>query len=238
VRFPGACASATEAVLINTAGGIAGGDGFAVDLDLETDARLVVTTAAAEKIYRSLGPDSRFDATVTLAEGAELLWLPQETILFDRARFTRNVDITLAPSATLLFAETVVFGRTAMRESVLEGHFTDRWRVRRCGRLIFAENFHLDGPIADRLNEAAIAGGNTAVGTVLMVPGDGATVAAVRAVTEQFRGEFGISAWNGIALARLAAADGAALRHDLVIVLSALGRSALPRIWLNSPWLN
>ena len=238
VRFPGACAGATEAVLINTAGGIAGGDGFAVDLDLETDARLVVTTAAAEKIYRSLGPDSRFDATVTLAEGAELLWLPQETILFDRARFTRNVDITLAPSATLLFAETVVFGRTAMRESVLEGHFTDRWRVRRCGRLIFAENFHLDGPIADRLNEAAIAGGNAAVGTVLLVPGDGATVAAVRAVTEQFRGEFGISAWNGIALARLAAADGAALRHDLVIVLSALGRSALPRIWLNSPWLN
>jgi urease accessory protein len=233
VRFPGACAGAPEAVLVNTAGGIAGGDRFAIDLALGADARLVVTTAAAEKIYRSLGPDACVDVTATLADGADLVWLPQETILFDRARLARTVDIALAPTATLLFAETVVFGRAAMGETVREGRFTDRWRVRRDGRLIFAENFRLDGPLADRLGEAAIAGGRAAIGTVLMVPGDDAAVAAVRAVSEQFRGEMGISAWNGIALARLAASDGAALRHDLVVVLAALGRGALPRIWLN-----
>ncbi len=86
VRFPGACAGAPEAVLVNTAGGIAGGDRFAVDLDLEAGARLVVTTAAAEKVYRSLGPDAAFDLTARVGDGAELMWLPQETILFDRAR--------------------------------------------------------------------------------------------------------------------------------------------------------
>jgi len=238
VRFPDACAGALEAVLINTAGGIAGGDRFGVDLELEASAEIVVTTAAAEKVYRSLGPNATFDLTAKLADGAALTWLPRETILFDRARFARAVDIALAPTATLLFAETIVFGRAAMGETVQEGFFTDRWRVRRGGRLLFAENFRLDGPIADRLGQAAIAGGHAAIGTVLMAPADDAMVAPVRTMADQFRGEVGISTWSGalsgaIALARLAAADGALLRHDLVVVLSALSRHALPRIWLN-----
>jgi len=238
VRFPGACLGTPEAVLVNTAGGIAGGDRFAVDLSLGADARLVVTTAAAEKVYRSLGPDACVDVSANLADGAELIWLPQETILIDRARLARTVDIALAPTATLLFAEAIVFGRAAMGEIVREGRFTDRWRVRRGGRLIFAENFRLHGPIADRLSETAIVGGRAAIGTVLMAPGDDTAVAAVRDAATQFRGEVGISTWNvsscgGIALARLAAPDGAALRHDLVVLLSALGRPALRRIWLN-----
>jgi len=233
VRFPGARARTAEAVLVNTAGGIAGGDRFAVDLALEAGARLVVTTAAAEKVYRSLGPDAHIGVTANLQDGAELVWLPQETILFDRARLARTVDIALAPGAALLFAEMVVFGRAAMGETVREGRISDRWRVRRDGRLIFAEHFHLDGPIARHLGEAAIAGGRAATGTVLLTPGGDDAVAAVRAACERFRGEVGISAWGGIALARLAAPDGAALRHDLIVILSALGRCTLPRNWLN-----
>ncbi len=233
VRFPNACAGAPEAVLVNTAGGIAGGDRFAVDLALDAGAQLTVTTAAAEKIYRSLGPDACLDVCATLKDGAELMWLPQETILFDRARLARTITIALARSAKLLLAETIVFGRSAMGETVHEGSVIDRWRVRRDGRLVFAENFRLDGPVTGRLNEAAVAGGCTAIGTVLMVPGDDVAAAAVRSAYAQFRGEVGISAWNGVALARLAAGDGAALRHDLVALLSALGHRALPRIWLN-----
>jgi len=233
VRFPGACAGAAEAVLVNTAGGIAGGDRFAVDLDLEAGARLVVTTAAAEKVYRSLGPDAAVDVTARIADGAELMWLPQETILFDRARLRRSVDIALAPVARLLFAETVVFGRTAMGEVVNAGFLADRWRIRRGGKLVFAENLCLDGAVAERLGEAAVANGHAAIGTVLLAPGDDAMVEAVRAALPGMRGEAGISAWGGIALVRLVAPDGAALRHDLVIVLAALGRGALPRLWLN-----
>jgi urease accessory protein len=220
-------------VFVNTAGGIAGGDRFAVDLALDAGGELTVTTAAAEKIYRSLGPDACVDVSASVKDGAALTWLPQETILFDRARLSRTITMTLAPSAKLLLAETIVLGRSAMGETVQEGRVIDRWRVRRDGRLIFAENFRLDGPVADRLNEAAVAAGCTAIGTVLMAPGDDVAVAAVRSAYAQFRGEVGISAWNGIALARLAARDGAALRHDVVALLSALGRCALPRIWLN-----
>ncbi len=233
VRFPGACAGAPEAVLVNTAGGIAGGDRFAVDLDLDAGARLVVTTAAAEKVYRSLGPDARFDLTAKLAGRAELVWLPQETILFDRARLSRTVDITLAPGATLVFAETVIFGRAAMGETMTQGFLSDRWRIRRDGKLVFAENFRLDGAVASLLDETAVANGATAIATMLLAPGDDAMVEAARQASAACRSEVGISAWNGIALVRLAAVDGALLRRDLGVVLSALGRGPLPRLWLN-----
>jgi urease accessory protein len=233
LRFPEACAGAQEAVLINTAGGIAGGDKLTIDLALEERARLVVTTASAEKIYRSEGAPASLAVTATLAEGAELTWLPHETILFDRARLVRLFDIALAPSARLLFAEAVVFGRSAMGETVREGLFADCWRVRRDGRLIFAESFRLDGAIAERLAQTAVAAGQVALATVLAVPGDDATTEAVRALAGAFRGEAGISAWNGMALARLAAPDGAALRHDLALLLAALSRAPLPRLWLN-----
>lgn len=233
VRFPRACAGLPEAVLVNTAGGMAGGDHFEVDVALEPGARLAVTTAAAEKVYRSLGSDARLDVTASLGDGAELLWLPQETIVFDRARLQRTLTMTLAGDARLVIAEAAVFGRTAMGETVHGGAFTDRWRIRRGGRLVFAENFGLDGAVGRHLAEAAIAGGGTALATVLLTPAEPAAADAVRDARAAFAGEVGVSAWNGMVVARLVAGDGACLRHDLVLVLAALGYRTLPRIFLN-----
>ena len=105
--------------------------------------------------------------------------------------------------------------------------------MRRAGRLVYAETLRLDGAIAQKLAEPAIAKSGVAVATVLMVPGDDATVAKIRAAADQFRGEVGVSAWNGFAVVRLCAADGAALRHDLVAVLTAVHNGSLPRLWLN-----
>jgi urease accessory protein len=233
VRFPANHGGAPEAVLVNTAGGMAGGDRFTIDLDIGPRARLTVTTASAEKVYRSLGPASRIDVTTNLADDAELTWLPQETILFDRASLMRRVDVAMAPTAKLVFAETVVFGRTAMGESVAEGLFFDCWRIRRGGRLVFAENFSLDGAIAASLRETAVANAQVALGTLLLVPGNDEAATALRAASADCRGELGVSAWNGITVARFAAADGATLRHDLIRVMTAQGGATLPRLWLN-----
>jgi urease accessory protein len=230
VRFPNSSNTALEAVLVNTAGGMAGGDRFEVALTVGEGASLVAGTAAAEKIYRSNGPDTDVALRLDVADGARLAWLPQETILFDRARLSRRIDVELGERASLIMAEALVFGRSAMGEAVEEGLLADRWRVRRGGRLIFAENTRLDGAVAERLSEPAVAGGGVAIATVLIAPGDEALVQAVRAL--EFAGEVGISAWNGIAVARLCARDGAALRRDLTAVLAALGQP-LPRLWLN-----
>jgi urease accessory protein len=231
VRCPGSPAAELEAVLINTAGGIAGGDRFDLDIAAGEGTCLVVTTAAAEKVYRTLGPDSTIGVKLDVGASATLAWLPQETILFDRARLSRSVDVNLAPDARLFLAEAIVFGRSGMGEVVEQGALLDRWRVRRDGKLIYAEGVRLDGMIAARLAEPAVAKGGIAVATVLVTPGDGA-VDAVRACQDQFVGEVGASAWNGIASVRLCAADGAALRHDLVHVMTAV-RGTLPRIWTN-----
>ena len=137
---------------------------------------------------------------------------------------------TLRADATLLAAEAVVFGRTAMDEAMSQGRLFDRWRVRRDGQLIFADTVQLDGAIADKLAHAAVARGGIAVATVFIAPGNDAQVAAVRG--QDYSGEVGISAWNGIALARLVAHNGEALRRDLRLILQSLG-GALPRLWLN-----
>jgi urease accessory protein len=232
VRFPNSDLREPEAVIVNTAGGIAGGDRFDLDFALGEGARLVVTTAAAEKVYRALGPDAAIAVKLSLGAGAALTWLPQETILFDRVRLSRSIDVDLAEDASLLLAESIVFGRSAMGETVAQGRLLDRWRVRRGGRLVFAETVRLEDGIARKLSEPAGLNGGAAIATLLMVPGDDSKVAALRALSENFAGEVGISAWNGIAVVRLCARDGAALRRDLVLLLAAL-RTTLPRLWLN-----
>src|SRR5262245_38855153 len=140
-------------------------------------AALTVTTAAAEKVYRSLGPDADIAVKLSAAAKSKLCWLPQETILFDRARLVRRIDIDLDETSSFLMAEALIFGRSAMGERVEDGAFTDCWRVRRGGRLLFAETVRLDGAIARRLAEPAVAGGGAAIATVLAVPGEEAAVA-------------------------------------------------------------
>jgi urease accessory protein len=233
VRFPGSSARELQAVVINTAGGIAGGDRFDLDITAGDAARLTVTSAAAEKVYRSLGPDAHIRIRLAAGAGASLAWLPQETILFDGARLNRAIDVELAADARLILAEALVLGRTGMGEAVEHGYLADRWRVRRGGALVFAESVRLDGAIAAKLAEAAVANGAAALATVLIVPGDPDVLASLRALGPDLRAEVGTSAWNGIAVARLCAADGAALRHDLLAVLAALRGSSLPRLWLN-----
>ena len=233
VRFPSPEAEGLSGVFVNTAGGIAGGDRFDIDIRAGEGTRLTLTTAAAEKVYRAPGPAAQLNIALKVEAGAHLAWLPQETILFDRARISRRIDIDLAEDARLLLCEIVVFGRAAMGERMLHGEFVDRWRLRRAGKLAFAETVRLDGDIGAKLALPAIAKGGVAIGTALIVPGDEAVVERIREVSETFGGEVGISAWNGFAMARFCAQDAARLRADMISVLGRASGVPLPRLWLN-----
>jgi urease accessory protein len=233
VRCPGRPADELEAMIVNTSGGMAGGDRFELDVTVEPGARLLVTTAAAEKIYRALEAETTVTAKLQVGAGGELAWLPQETILFDRARLRRSVEIDLAADARLIFAEAVVFGRSGMGEIILDGLLLDRRHVRRDGRLLHAETLRLEGAIAAKLAEPAAMAGGTAFAGVFMVPADDIMIAAARTAAGQCLGEIGASAWNGFGIVRLVAADGAMLRHDLVRVLTAIRSAPLPRLWLH-----
>jgi urease accessory protein len=233
VRFPSPESAGLSAVLVNTAGGIAGGDRFDIAISASEGTRLTLTTAAAEKVYRAPGAAAELNIGLKVASGAHLSWLPQETILFDAARIARSIDIDLQAGASLLLGEIAVFGRAAMGETMRRGSFVDRWRLRQGGRLVFAETVRLDGDIGKKLARPAIAKGGVAIATVLLVPGDEALVARLRENSASFSGEVGLSAWNGFAMARFCAQDASKLRADVMAVVTAAGGAQLPRLWLN-----
>jgi urease accessory protein len=233
VRFPSPEGEGLSAVFVNTGGGVAGGDRFDIEIAAHEGARLTLTTAAAEKVYRATGQAAELNIALKVDAGAHLAWLPQETILFDRAKMSRRIDIDLAEGASLLLCEIVVFGRSAMGERMEQGAFVDHWRVRRGSRLIFAETVRLEGDVGKKLGQAAVAKGGVAVGTALIVPGDEALVERVREAASSFGGEAAISAWNGFAMARFCAQDAARLRADMMAVLGRASPVPLPRLWLN-----
>jgi urease accessory protein len=233
VRFPSPEDEGLSAVFVNTAGGVAGGDRFDTEIAAGAGAQLTLTTAAAEKVYRAPDGPAQINISLKAAAGARLAWLPQETILFDRARVSRRIDIDLDETASLLLCEIVVFGRAAMGERMRSGTFVDRWRLRRGGKLVFAETIRLDGDIGEKLAKPAIAKGGVAIGTALIVSGDEALVERIREISASFGGEVGISAWNGFAMARFCAQDAARLRADMMAVLGRASTSPLPRLWLN-----
>jgi urease accessory protein len=233
VRFPGSSPAELEAVLVNTAGGMAGGDQYQLDVAVGQHARLVITSAAAEKVYRSLNARTAIDVKIDVAAAGVLAWIPQETILFDASILSRHIEIDLAETAQLLLVEPIVFGRIGMGEVIRRGKLFDRWRVRRAGRLVYAEGIVLDGDISAFLAESAVANGGGAVATVLVAPGDESIVERIRGAGFPFEGEVGVSSWNGIGIVRCCAGNGAALRHDLTFVLRTLRTAPLPRLWVN-----
>jgi urease accessory protein len=234
VRFPkgshigGTC----EAVLINTGGGMAGGDRMTVAMRLAAGAEAVVTTQSAEKIYRSQRASTEISVRLDLAGASRLAWLPQETILFSESRMRREVNVVLAGDSSLIFAESVIFGRVAMGEAMGRGGFRDRWRVRRDGALTFAEDVRLDGDVDGLLRRKAVGDGACAIGTVLVVAPDAETRSdAARAALADAVSECGASAWNGMLIARFLSLSAQALRIDLARFLERLSGKPMPRSW-------
>ena len=113
-RSDGPC----EAILVNTAGGVTGGDDFGLCAGAGPGSHMVLTTQAAERGYRAASGTARMKAHLTVARGARLEWLPQELILFDGAALHRDLSIDLAQDAALVMIESVVFGRQYMGEAV------------------------------------------------------------------------------------------------------------------------
>ncbi len=235
VKLPRVAAGASpEAVLINTAGGNAGGDRFDIAATAASGAMVTVTTAACEKVYRSTGEAAVVETSLTVGAGARLEWLPQETILFDRSRYVRRLTIDMAADAALLAVEPVVFGRLARGETMAAGLFHDRWRVYRDGRPAFADGTRLEGPVAAILDRPATLAGGRALATLFYAAPDAEErLEDVRAALAGAPAEAGASARDRMLVARIAAADGAALRATLVPALSALrGGKPMPKVWV------
>ena len=233
VRFPKpAGGDAPEAVLLNTAGGLTGGDRMDVEVGLGPQCSATVTSAAAEKVYRALDGEAAIRVRLDVSEAAHLAWLPQPTILFDRARLDRRTDVAMSGSASFLAVETLIFGRSAMGEDVRHGACRDAWRVRRDGRLVLADTFLVDGEVATVLNRAATLDGARATAMLLWAAPDApARLDEIRALLQDTACVAGASAWSGLLVVRAAARDGTALQTLLGPVITRLTGRSLPRVW-------
>jgi urease accessory protein len=234
IRLPNTHSRALEAVLINTAGGLTGGDRMQWSAELAAGGRMVLTTQACERIYRSIGGPAFVETRLTVGAGAHLDWLPQETILFAASQLERRIDIDLAEGASLTAIEAILLGRDAMGEAALDASLRDNWRVRRNGRLIHAEATRLDGTAPER-NGLSLLSGCRAFASVLHVAPSADQCAAT---LERLRtlmppdGRIAASANGARLIVRALAQTGLALRRLIVPILSELsGAGSLPRLW-------
>jgi urease accessory protein len=168
IMFPSSGGSAVEeAVLINTAGGIAGGDRLEFGVTALANASIAVTSQAAEKVYRALSEPARITTKLKVCGGAKLAWLPQETIIFNSARLSRETEIELSSGAELLALEWLVLGRAAHGEEVVGGHITDSWCVRKDSRLIWADSYRATDETFPHLQRKALLSNYKAIGTLI-----------------------------------------------------------------------
>ncbi|MEJ8474908.1 urease accessory protein UreD [Roseibium algae] len=224
------------AVLINTAGGITGGDIYKYDARVASNGHAIVTSQAAERAYRRSGGIGKIAVTLSAGEGATLEWLPQETILFNASALHRSMTVDLDETARYMALESVVLGRTAMGETIDTVSFRDSWRIRRNGKLIFADDVRLEGDTKDILKGTATTGGGLAFATLVECAADADNrLELARQALEPFTHGTNVraaaSSWNGVLVARFVATDGRALRDALMIFLETYRSAPLPRVW-------
>lgn len=230
--LPQSYCSSHEVVLVNTAGGITGGDKF--DYSCRVDAsKVVVTTQAAERAYCSSAEEkARMNVRLGAANGGVIHWLPQETILFDGCTFGRRIDVDLDQTSECLILESLVFGRHAMGEELRSCHFTDSWRIRQNDRLLHAEGLSLHDDVPGLLKAHSAAGTAQMAATLVYVgPRLDQLQADIVSVIPSLTSRVATSAFQGRLVLRLLAAETMAGKTDLRRILSSIRGQQVPRVW-------
>jgi len=229
IRLPNTHDESLQAVLINTAGGLTGGDHIDWQAEAAPGTRMVLTTQACERVYRSTGADARVATRLAVGEGAQLDWLPQETILFEHSRLDRRLDVDLAAGAQFCAVEAILLGREAMGEAARSALLRDNWRIRRGGRLIHAEATRLSADPLER-DGLSLLDGALAFATVLYVGDDAER--RLEPVRARLTGRSGASVIGERLIVRAMAPSGLALRRIIAPIIATLsGAGTLPRLW-------
>jgi len=229
--FPETHRPDVEAVIVNTAGGLTGGDLIEISARAQPGSALTMTTQAAERAYRAQpGEIARVRTHIDVRPAARLNWLPQELILFDRSALDRRLAIDLADDARLLMVEPMVFGRAAMGELLSEVSFNDRIRVSRGGQPLYLDGMSLSADVTSHLARPAIASGAGAMASMVYVAPDAAAqLDQVRALLPDTAGASLLR--SDMVVLRLLAADGFEMRRSLIPILDLLSQNTLPTSW-------
>src|ERR1700757_2072786 len=230
ILFPRTSGSRVEeAVLVNTSGGVAGGDRLQTDVMAIEDASIAVTTQAAEKVYRAINESAHITTTLKARDTARLAWLPQETIVFNRARICRRTQIEVSSGSELLALEWLVLGRTAHGEKISAGDMMDSWRVRKDGRLVWADTFRATDDVLPYLSRKALLSDSTALATLLYFGPDlEEHLQVIRGLASSLECQCAATLVGGLIVVRFAAKVSCDLRSALCNLLQQFGNQLAP----------
>jgi len=230
--FPRAHSTELQTVLINTAGGVTGGDTFETETIAQSGTRLTMTTQAAERAYRAQpGETGTICNRISIGTGAAVNWLPQETILFQGCSIRRSLMIEMAQDATLLMVEPLVFGRKTMGETLTNAHFDDKIEIYRNGKPAYIDAIKLRGDISAQLGAAHVgAGAGAMYSLVFVAKSAGASLSTLRGMIGDTGGASMID--EDVLVLRLLAPDSYLLRKTLIPILNLLTKDTLPRCWM------
>ncbi|WGD50342.1 urease accessory protein UreD [Bradyrhizobium sp. CB1650] len=227
-----------EAVIVNSSGGIAGGDRLEIEVVALNDASVAVTTQAAEKVYRALDRPARVGTKLRACGTAKLAWLPQETIVFNQARICRQTEIDLCSGAELIALEWLVLGRAARGEEVVSGHISDSWRIKKDGHLIWADGFRVSDEVFAQLHRKALLSNWKAVATLIYFgPSLDTRLEILRKIAASLDCRCAATIVGAIIVVRVAAAVSSDLRRGLRSLLEQFSRElgpgpfGVPKMW-------
>ena len=231
-----------EAVLVNTAGGMAEGDQFNHEIDICAKSHVTVTTQTAERVYGAVGTGAAtLSVKLNARDASHLHWLPQETILFENARLHRKIEAHLDADSSLMMLEMIVFGRTAMREYLTTGCYNDQWRIYREGQLVHAEAVAMEGDLAGHLGDDASMASHLSMATFVYLAVDAQarcdeaqrhfaapspTKPAINPVINS-----AVSAWHDKLVIRSLALNHAAHKKRFQTFLKSFRQIDNPRVW-------
>jgi urease accessory protein len=218
-----------EAVLVNISGGIAGGDRLESSVTAMDNASITVTTQAAEKVYRAINESAHITTTLSARDAAKLAWLPQETIVFNRARVRRRTHIDVSSRSELLALEWLVLGRAAHGEKTSAGDIMDSWRVRKDGRLVWADTFRATDEVFSHLSRKALLSDCAALATLLYFGPDlDERLQFVRDLASSLECQSAATLVGGLMVVRFAAKVSCDLRSALRNLLQQFGKQLAP----------
>ena len=218
-----------EAVIINTTGGLNDGDEFTSSIHWRENTTAIVTTQAAERIYKSRLGNAEIRTELQVDKNACAMWLPQETILFDGGLLKRSNDVEISEGGQLIAVESCVFGRAAMGETVENGFFGDSWQVRVGGKLVLVDRFQLEDNIQEKLDRPAIANGACALATIIHVAPDAvARRNKIREIIMENQAIGGSSSLEPLTITRLFAKNAHELRATTIQILELLMAHTVP----------
>ena len=233
VFYPKSPQQIKELVLVNTAGGLTNGDNFCYNLEVINNSKIFVTTQTAERVYKAIKDNAEIKVALSVDDTSDLFWIPQELILFNNCSINRKIHVDLKSNSNFVLAESTIFGRTAMGETLEKGFFNDNWKINLNGKLIHAEALSLSDNIKDKLSSIACTQNGVAICNIFIYGEN--LLSKENTLTNALKNSETIlsshSKWNDKILIRIVSKNAAELELIKKKIISYLSENNLPKVW-------